>query len=89
MPSTLVQARVLGYLVKTKLRLYLQSSIPGGVGGDAVDAGIDSCFGIPGEDEAETMSGKSSIPEGVGGNAVDAGTGSCFGIPGEDKAETV
>ncbi|KAG2061135.1 hypothetical protein BDR06DRAFT_966909 [Suillus hirtellus] len=36
----------------------VQSSIPGGVGGDAVDAGTGSCFGIPGDeldDEAETM----------------------------------
>ncbi|KAG1901140.1 uncharacterized protein F5891DRAFT_1223724 [Suillus fuscotomentosus] len=36
----------------------VQSSIPGGVGGDAVDAGTGSCFGIPGDEldnEAETM----------------------------------
>ncbi|KAG1843863.1 hypothetical protein C8R48DRAFT_780518 [Suillus tomentosus] len=67
----------------------VQSSIPGGVGGDAVDAGTGSCFGIPGDeldDEAETMRAvQSSIPGGVGGDAIDTGTGSCFGIPGETK----
>ncbi|KAG2047266.1 hypothetical protein BDR06DRAFT_976866 [Suillus hirtellus] len=67
----------------------VQSSIPGGVGGDAVDAGTGSCFGIPGDeldDEAETMRAvQSSIPWGVGGDAIDTGTGLCFGIPGEMK----
>ncbi|KAG1845774.1 hypothetical protein C8R48DRAFT_678049 [Suillus tomentosus] len=67
----------------------VQSSIPGGVGGDAVDAGTGSCFGIPGDeldDEAETMRAvQFSIPGGVGGDAIDTGTGSCFGIPGETK----
>lgn len=41
---------------------------------DGGGTGTGSCFGIPGDDEAETIRAvQSSIPEGVGGDAVDAG----------------
>jgi len=41
---------------------------------DGGGTGTGSCFGIPGDDDAETMRAvQSSIPGGVGGDAVDAG----------------